>query len=141
MDTVEIIVYLAVAILVGGLLLLAVGRMTNSGLYESVKDMFLGDDTEEFTKVTDETLPELLFTTWESCGLGTTERAVTFQYTGAGIGKTDVFAKIKALRLCRTLSSVQEDCGTREDLVMPQLVEGTVYEARCDTGLQQLVVS
>ena len=142
MDTTEVIVYLSIAILVGGLVIFAIGRFGDGKVYEGIKSIFEKPETTEFTKVDETTLPPLLFTLWEECGLGTEDRDLTFQYTGATtIGRTEIFSEIKRLRLCNTFSSVIEDCGKREDLDLTVSLEtNSIYKARCDASSSLLVV-
>ncbi len=135
MDTLEIVIYISTAVLIAGAVLLVVAKTTNIDLYGKIQDMINDDSPEAFQKVDNQTIGPLLFRTWEECGLGSVPMNVTFQLESPReFNKTDLFQYVKRMRLCRTLSSVQEDCGTREDVLMPTLQPGTIYVVECQPG-------
>jgi hypothetical protein len=141
MDTVEVVVYMSIAVIIGAMVLVAVGKFSASDAYDRIRGLFDPEDTK-FAQVDNETLPPLLFRTWEGCGLGTISKNVTFKYSGAT--PTDsvlIFREIKRLNLCDTFSDVSQTCGKRNDLVMPVPVEdGRIYTASCDPLTRKLLV-
>lgn len=140
MDTMEIVVYLAVAVLVGGMILLATTELANAGIFEKISNTIKGKETAEFTTLNNETIAPFLFSTWQECGLGTKEMNVTFQYQGDEITLDEVFDEIQRMRLCRTLSSLSRDCGSREDVVLLSALEAGIHTARCQPETQQMII-
>lgn len=138
MDTIEIVVYIAVAVIVGGLILMVTLELSGSNVYDSLRDLIVHDDVEAFAKVDNTTLPSHLFKVWKECGLGSLPLNVTIQYEGAPISKTEIFSSIKNMRLCRTLSSLSEECGNREDLVNTTPIASGILLIRCKPSTQQL---
>lgn len=140
MDTVEIVVYLLVATIIGGLVLFVTYDLANQDTYDSVKENF--NDEELGFAIVNESITEYLFSVWEECNFGLSPLNVTFQYTGETLSKSEFFDEVKRLRLCNTLSSVEHDCGSREDLTTDSIEPG-IRTATCtredDAG--QLVVS
>ena len=141
MDTVEVVVYMSIAVIIGALVLGAIGRFSAGDAYDRIRGLFTPADAK-FAKVDNETLPPLLFRTWDSCGLGTVSKNVTFQYTGPQADAGTIFREIKRLNLCDTLSDVGQGCGTRTDLVLPgPLMDQGVYRASCDPATRKLVIT
>ncbi len=114
MDTVEIVVYLLVAAIIGGLLLFVTYDLANQDTVDAVQKNF--EDKELGFATVNETITEYLFSVWEECNFGMSPLNVTFQYTGEELPKEVFFEEVKRLRLCNSLSSAQHDCGSREDL-------------------------
>lgn len=132
MDTAEIVVYLLIATIVGGLIILMISRYDASGTYDKVKGLF-GEKETGFEKTDENSTAEYIFKAWQSCGLGTIDKRYTFQYTGTGeYDKTMFFTKIKELRLCATIQSSSNACGAKEDMTMGFLEPGKIYSIQCD---------
>lgn len=143
METVELVVYLVVAIIIGGMILLLTQETAQAGLYETIKGLMSPDDELGFDVLDNTTLAPFLFQVWDECGLGARELNVTFQYVGNPLTQEGLFVSIKQLRLCNSFSSAEFDCGTREDLnltALDQTVEEGILVARCDPELEQLFV-
>jgi len=146
MDTAEIVVYLGIAVIIGGLMLVFVGRFNTDRTYNTVENAFNRNEMEEFYTLDKTTLTPTIYKLWEKCGLGTTTGNMTFMYTGDGsTNKTEIFDQIQLVSLCRSFSSLSEGCGEREDLDV-QIESGNIepnriYSARCEPGTQTMVLS
>lgn len=141
METVEIIIYITIAIIVGSMILLTTLSLANPQVYEQIKNVFTGESKQGFATVDNSSITQYLFSFWEECNFGVSPQNVTFQYTGETLSKEEFFDEVKQLRLCNTLSSVEHDCGSREDLVT-QTIEPGIRTASCtrEGGVGQLVI-
>jgi hypothetical protein len=118
-----------------------VGRFSASDAYDRIRGLFTPQEAK-FAQVDNQTLPPLLFRTWDSCGLGTIAKNVTFQYQGPPTNAAAIFGEIKRLNLCDTFSDVSNGCGKRSDLLIPgQLDNGRIYTAACNPTTRKLVIT
>jgi len=143
MDTVEIVVYLLVATIIGGLILYVTYDMVNQDIVGEIEGQL--EDNLGFEVVNNETVGQHLFQIWQECDFGASEDNFTFQYEGQSTSKEDLFAEIKRLNLCRSLSSELNACGEREDLMInisSGEIEAGILNAQCsrDNGVGVLRV-
>ena len=145
MEAVEIVVYIAVAVILGGLVLVVTMELASPQVYENIKDVFVGSSESGFMVVDNSSVTHYLFSFWDECNFGATPKNVTFQYQGDPLSKEELFEQVKRLRLCNTLSSAEYDCGSREDLNITTSsgsFEQGILEARCfrEEGVGYLVI-
>lgn len=142
METVEVVVYLGVAVLLGGMILAFVWGWDATATYASVKRIFTGDESSGFERATGAEFPHLLLSAWEACGMGAAEyNATVYISDDVTIDKAALFTAYKRASLCKTIQSASEGCGTREDVEMTMIDGPAVVRLRCDPALQRIVVS
>ena len=140
MDTVEIVVYLFVAVIIGGLVLFATYELASQNITDELQNQL--DDTVGFAVVeSQENLAEYLFSVWSECDFGANTMNVTFQYTGETLTKEELFEEVQRLNVCRSLSSQEFNCGEREDLINDEIEPG-IKTAVCtrENGAGQLEI-
>jgi len=129
METVEFIVYLGVAILVGTLM---IGMLTGWDFtreYKTIHTMMADDVPEDFHLDLDEFAGRLQ-TIFNDCEGINTNTTFYIQDNGT-IGKAELFAFYKSLDWCDTIQSKSEGCGSREDVVMSPIAAPKVVRVEC----------
>lgn len=136
METVEIVVYLSVAVIVGSLMIAFIAGWDAKGTYEGFKDLFGQGDVADYEQIPVEQMARVALEVWDACGLGTTNFTKTIYVTGSGTyDKTDLFTTVKQYDLCRSLQSSDFSCGTKEDVqFISTLAIPTVVSVRCENG-------
>jgi hypothetical protein len=138
METIELIIYLGIAVIVGSLLVFFIGSAGFQDLYEGIR----GEKAPEFRKVNQDEFVVEAAEFWQSCGLGTVQKNLTLYLDGQGTYNATVFfERAEKLNLCTTLQSAAQGCGTREQLVMPELTLPRIVNLKCDVAAEQLVIS
>ena len=141
METVEVIVYMAIAVVVGALVLAFVGGWDVRGTFTGFQELFTGDEAQ-YEEVTAEGFPRAVLATWETCGLGTTDLNRTLYISDAAmLNKTVIFDRIRQANLCRTLQWNATGCGTRDDVVFTGAQAPVVLRLRCDAATRQLIIT
>lgn len=134
METVEIIVFFAVAVIAGGLV---VGFISDWN-YWDVFD-FMKQDTVnlEFEELTKEEFVGKLPVILKQC-----EAPVQVDYYVKGSGeftKADLFSLVKALNWCKTIQSNEQSCGVRENVVFNRkIILPEVVTVRCEDSILYL---
>lgn len=119
METVEIIIYMSIAFLVGVMILQFIGTIDVTTLYEEMTDIMTGDGKEtEFKQVSKEEFVTELINFWENSGMcevqNTKSVYVQTNVTPDTLNKSYLFNKIKQIGFCSTLQSATYNCGNRE---------------------------
>lgn len=143
MEAVELVVYIAVAVLIGGMILFVTQEMANPDSFKKIKNILSQEKEITFQEVNKEALSEFIFAVWEECDQGLSNFTVTIQYTGSDATKEEVFFDIKRLRLCNTLSSQEQGCGSREDLsinTQSETVTPGIRTLTCDNVVEKLII-
>jgi hypothetical protein len=140
METVEIIVYIGVAIIVGGLVLVFVARMDPGGVYSALHRSLTGDGEVKYRKIPADEFAAEAYRVWDQCGFGSQDKDVTLYVTGSGeLNRSFIFRTYKKLNFCSTVQSASEGCGAREDVIIlspPQLP--AVVHVACNSTRRQL---
>jgi hypothetical protein len=81
---------------------------------------------------------------WEDCGLGATKSSLTLQvdYNQAQSGSItldEVFQTFLKLNMCYSIQSASRNCGSREDVVMDDVVLPAVVTIRCVPETRKLL--
>jgi hypothetical protein len=138
METIELIIYFGIAVIVGTLLFHFIGTAGFKNLYDDLR----AEKGPVFRKVSDEQFVVEAAQFWQSCGLGEVEKTLTLYLEGEGsFNRTAFFSHAKKLNLCRTLQSAIEDCGTKEQVIMPELTRPSVVRLTCNVTSETLVIS
>src|SRR5690348_16296468 len=111
METVEIIVYIGIALVIGGLILSFVAHIDPGGIYSAVRGSISGGDNIKFQKVDEPTFATMSYQVWQQCGFGVQDKVVTLYVTGTGtLDRTALFTTYKKLNFCTTIQSGAEGC-------------------------------
>lgn len=135
MEVVEIVVYIGIAVLIGGFLLTFLLDWDVEQTYNDVKSIvFKEHDAQVGYKRVDKIgFMAELHNAWQDCGFGMLNKSVSFYVNDEGeLTKEDIFTELKKLNYCRSLQSAEYECGTREDLEMDDIVLPAVINARCE---------
>lgn len=148
MDTLEIIVFLAIAIIVGGLFITFITDWDVKETYETLKSVFIDkDETVEFEKVDKIGFIKKLHNSWEECGLGEKNETYTFYVKPDDNSNKDnyniltkefIFEELKKINYCNSLQSQEFECGTREDVDMEDINLPSVITVSCIDGIMEV---
>lgn len=136
METVEIVVYMSIAIMVGVLFIGFITGFDFQHIGQELHKVFFGSEKSSFEKVPTDEFGQSLLSFWESCNEGGTSLNATFYVDGEGaVDKAVIFAPLKKYNLCYTLQSAEQDCGYREDVVLPEggITAPALLRATCDS--------
>lgn len=141
METVEIIVYLVIALIVGALVVMFIGGWDAKQTYADLKRVMRGGSPDDYEKVTSTELPAAIIRLWDGCGLGTTNMSKTVYVTdNVAINKTMLFAYFKAANLCKSLQSAENSCGAREDMLFDNTTAPVLLRMSCDPTQEKLII-
>lgn len=137
MESVEIAIYIGVAIIVGVMILSFIAGIDYTGLYEDIKG-----DGKEFERVDNKTFAGATIRFWESCGLGAVAKEEAIYFTGGTqFTKDKYFDQIIKLNMCNSIQSASRSCGTKENVVMANPINPPqVIKLECDPVTEELVI-
>ncbi|MEC8339147.1 MAG: hypothetical protein VXZ40_00855 [Nanoarchaeota archaeon] len=146
METIEIIVYVGVALLIIGIGLNFIIDIDGERLSSSFKEL-IGVDTQEtsFQRVDSLGLIEEIYTVWELCGKGEIPLSKTVYLEDdkyAEISKGFIFSKIRQINYCTQLQSAEFSCGDREDLELEndEIPVPSIIEISCSDSKINLII-
>ena len=143
MEAVEMIVYIGIAVLIGGVLITFLLDWDVQKTYEDVKSIVFKEHDAKvgYKKVDKLGFMAELHNAWQDCGFGMLNKSVTFYVHEEGeLTKEDIFTELKKLNYCRSLQSEEFECGTREDLEMDDIPLPAVINAKCEEEKLKLTV-
>ncbi|MBW2973654.1 hypothetical protein KY346_04630 [Candidatus Woesearchaeota archaeon] len=135
MEVVEIVVFIGIAVLIGGFILTFLIDWDVQQTYEDVKSIVFKEHDQEiqYKKVDKLGFMAEIYHAWQDCGFGMLNKSVTFYVSEPGeLTKEEIFTELKKLNYCRSLQSAEFECGTREDLEMDTITLPAVINARCE---------
>jgi hypothetical protein len=143
METIEIIVYIAIAVIAGGMVLLFVSGISPTDMYNGIRRAFVGETRLTYEEVDDVAFPSTAYAVWERCGFGVQALNNTVYVKGTGVmDRARLFATLKKLNFCSTIQSGAEGCGSREDVVFASAFTlPTIVRVECDPVNRKLVLS
>ncbi len=136
MNTIEIIVYTGIAIIVVGLGLNFIVSIEGESYYSSFKKILINDNEIQFERTNPYSFIKEIFDVWESCAKGEIELSQTVyvekdEYIFS-IDKEFIFSEIKKINYCSQLQSSEFECGSKEDLEMDSSISlPAVIEIKC----------
>lgn len=138
METIEIIIYFAFAVMVGALIIGFTMSINGVTLYDKVKLMFFGDDSAKFEKINRGELAMKAYNFWKECGYGQNDMELTVYINEDGntssINKEFLFKGLKKYNFCYTIQSEDNNCGSREDVVIPSNLDPPgLIRLKCET--------
>jgi hypothetical protein len=136
METMEIIIYIGIALLVGGLIIGFLAGWDAQGTYNSVKGVFSKSSTssaeKDYESIKSDDLPGVVLTFWEGCGLGSVAAQKTvYVKNDAELSKEKLFSYYKQYNVCKSIQSKEQGCGSREDVTFAQVKGPVVLSLVC----------
>ena len=121
METVEILIYMVVALLIGAMVVTFVANTETEVIYEQVRSFFFPSDNMEFDRVYREDLPMTIFNLWRDCGYGAMDANYTiYAYDNLNyqlhINHSTLFDFYLKYNMCNSLRSESNDCGVGENV-------------------------
>jgi hypothetical protein len=142
METIEVVVYMAIAVILGGLIIAVIGGWDAGATFNSLKKVFSPKSSTEYARISSDQFARAAFETWDGCGLGSTDLNRTVYVTDAvPLNKTMLFTAIKGANLCQSLQWKDGQCGTRDDVEFQNTMGPTVLQLHCDPARRKLVIS
>ncbi|MGM5488545.1 MAG: hypothetical protein ACQESG_06345 [Nanobdellota archaeon] len=144
MQIIEIMIYTAIALIVGAMIFTFVKTMDYGMLRDKIG---LFDDRKiEFEKVNKKTFINRLLLFWEDTGhckvAGNVSYYVFNETTGNQLSKDYIFDRIKEIHMCKSLQSGSHDCGVEDDVKVPSTINlPNVIRLNCDVANNQVVVT
>jgi hypothetical protein len=123
MEAVEVGVYLAVAVIVAGLVTGFILDWDFMGMYKKIQHLFMNEKDLNLKNIESERFPGELYDIWTHCRALQNSSVYYLHVTGGGtISKSWLFSKYKTLNWCESIQSHAETCGLREDVNMPSSI-------------------
>lgn len=127
METVELIVYLGIAVIIGGLVIGFIAGIDTQQIYSAIQNMFTRDETVRYTRVDHTEIAPTIYNAWRHCGYGQREYELIISLenltaTDPPITKQHLFDYYYKFNLCHSIQSADyhdltdNRCGTREDM-------------------------
>ena len=134
MEAVEIIVYLSVAVVIGGMIIAFLVGMDGGSIYGAISNIFNREPEVSFRSVDEIEFAPVVFNLWKSCNYGlVNETLVVSLKANNEITNETLFDSFKKHNLCYTIQSGGNDCGDREDVYLPENIDGpALVEIFCD---------
>lgn len=132
MEAIEIVVFLSIAIIVGGLVLGFLTDWDYLKTYGAFKKLMAGDESLGFSKVDKHQFAGKLYEFFQDCVSREENLSMSLYLKDNGtFTKKELFDVYKGFGWCDTIQSAQNDCGTREDLTMADLTLPRVVSISC----------
>jgi hypothetical protein len=130
METVEIMVYIAAALLAGAIVLGVTRTVDYGSLYTGLKNKFIGEPP--VISVDKEAVASRVLDFWHECQYGEVEAEYALYVKGEGtLTRDDVIAGITKLNMCDVIG-----CGTNSQLDMASSVNlPKVLNIRCRNSI------
>jgi len=142
MEAIEIVVYLAIALIIGALILGFIAGWDAPGAYQKLRGIFSGTDEPGYREVTTDDFPKSVLSFWDSCGLGMKDAEETIYVKDEGVlNMTSLFDEVKRASLCKSLQSATFDCGANEDVLFDEIETPSVVVLRCEKATGTLSIT
>ncbi|MGM5487506.1 MAG: hypothetical protein ACQESG_01000 [Nanobdellota archaeon] len=136
METVELVVYLMISILVAGIVLQFVISSDLVGIYEEAKP---SQTQQDLQPIEPQEFVERTMDFWVDSGMCMKNASTVFYVEGTTVNKTVFFDVVKAMNKCDTIHSQSHDCGNNEHLKFPnQITLPSLIRVVCNSS--QLIV-
>lgn len=142
METIEIVVYMTIALIIGGMLIGFLTGWDFDRTYRGLKDL-LNPSASQFDEVSPDQFIEIVKNHWKDCGYGETNKTRTVYVLKENIDILDlsyIFERLKKYNICESLQSASNACGTREDVVMSPINLPSAFVLECDPDNKQLKI-
>ncbi|MFT4304586.1 MAG: hypothetical protein ACMXX8_00710 [Candidatus Woesearchaeota archaeon] len=120
METVEILIYLVISLIIGSMIIAFVSDTHTGTLHEQIRSFFFQDEPS-FEKVNREDLAFAIFNIWRDCGYGAIDANYTlYAYDNRNmqqhINHSTLFNDLLRYNLCNSLRSESNLCGRGENV-------------------------
>lgn len=132
METIEVIVYTTIFLIVGVMTLHFIGAIDIGGIYRAMSGSIQEEKEIGFKKVDKKGFVSEVINFWEHSGMcevpDTRSMYIETNVSGDSINKSYLFEKIKLIGFCSTIQSASHDCGDREhvnftaDIDLPHVI-------------------
>ncbi len=123
MQTVELVVFIGIAVIVGGLIIGFIAGIDTEGLYDSMKRIFLLEETARYANVDADEFASAAYSAWRECGYGQRDHERIVSLRGEEeVTKEKMFQWYTKFNLCHSIQSAYHECGNREDIEMPDSI-------------------
>jgi len=132
METIEILIYLGIAILVGALIMGFIQGWDYKSSFKDMKKLAMDEEDGEFEKVEPNAFAGKLQTVFKECTSRGENMSARYYLEGEGFfNKSHLFDIYKDLGWCEIIQSANESCGAREDLIMQPIELPKVIRVNC----------
>lgn len=135
MNALEIIVFIAVGVIVVGLI---TGFLTNWDMAKAARDinkLISGNNEKKPLTVDRAQFVAQLHEFWQNCS----NESRSFYLNEPGLlTKASLFDEIKALSWCDSIQSAEFSCGGREDINMTEILLPKIITLKCADGVLYL---
>lgn len=133
METIEILIFISVAMIFGGLVVGFLSGWEYYGMYDSFKEMMVDEDEVEFQQVDKVDFANQLYAFFEECATTGFKMDLRLYLKDEGnLDKEELFDIYKYLGWCETIQSADNGCGEREDIDMPELELPKIVRIECN---------
>jgi hypothetical protein len=145
MQAIEITVYITLGIIVGFMVLNFVFDINYSKIFEKLNKDMTNDQSVEFKSIKKDEIVSAISIIWEQSGMCEMEYSRTINIEGLSTGDTltkeYIFEELKALNFCSSLQSATYDCGTNEDIYMPNPISlPKIVRISCNINEHYLII-
>jgi len=136
MEAVEIVVYIGIAVLLGGFIIGFITGWDYIKTYDDIKNLMTGDENLKFEKVDKIGFSKKLHKFFNECTNSGLNMSLSLYVNDNGtMTKIDLFDLYKELGWCDTIQSVNNSCGLREDVQMSDFILPKVIKINCTNNI------
>jgi hypothetical protein len=143
METIEMIVYLVVTVIVGGIIILFITGISPDDIFNSLKGIVMPQNELKYEKITSEELALKAYNLWSACGFGIKSTNLTlYVKSGPEISKSMLFSTYKKMNFCYSIQSKNNSCGEREDVIINNdlIKTPSIVNLNCDAASKKLII-
>lgn len=142
METIEVIVYLLLSVILGGLIIAFISGWDAQGTLKNMQHLFSEPSVNDYEQMTAQEFPGRVLAFWDACGKGSIEKNATFYLKDSvTINKAFLFSAVKQSNLCLSLQSVDQGCGQTEDVEMNDIQGPAIIRIECNPESKKLIIS
>jgi len=159
METLELVIYIILAIIIGSMVFFAVKTWDYMGAYRAVKDEMMdkddltqkgldnGEDLAGFKEVDKTTIVDTAISLWHDCKFGELNTSTSVYLNGNGVfNESDFFSIVKKQNKCDIIQNTALDCGRRQSgeqvdhVVMEDINLPSIVKIRCNANNHLLYI-
>ena len=132
MEIIEIVVYMAVAVILGGIILVLLATTSSEPVTNLLEQSMNNQQSISFSQVNIINFYGLLIDKANSCLSTNIDNQTLFVEEEGIINKTTFFNIIQQTSLCSTIQSQEMDCGEREDVEHFSITTPSIVTIICE---------